>query len=377
MSDEPPFPIPMDLGEASETVATIERELLSGRVPRGRKPLRDAITLFRRNGRAPDAVRALGLLAEMEYRRGELERALTAARAGLRLGRQQPDEAGVATMLEQLSRLSLAAGEHGRAWEYAQERVRRAAARRLPRELSEALRRAAMIAWGSGNTENAVTAAEQAAEVAEVSGDAEARARAEHALGTILLGSGCPLAAHDHFTEALRLATSRENTIRLHLARGSASMCLGEFDAAARDYRRAQRLARHDENRRLEVETTAAIAAAEAARGHAEHDACRVAKAGNLAERAVRRSKRLRDTLLEKKVGLAREATAHGEAALTPTSLPESPKAAATKLVALATSLESQAVADACCQEVERLATLGREERPYHCDLQLPFTNEE
>ena len=377
MPDEPPFPLPTDLGDAYDTIENMERELLSGRVPRGRKPLRDAITLFRRHGQVLAAVRALELLAEMEHRRGELERALTAARAGLRLARRQPDEAGVDRMLDLLSRLSLAAGDHEHAREFAGEQTRWAAERQGPKEAAAALRRMAMTAWGAGDPEGAITAAEQAVEAAEASGDREVQARAEHALGTILLGSGCPMAAHDHFTQALRLAESRENVIRLLLARGSASLCVGEFDAAARDYRRAQRYARQDENRGLEVEATAALAAAEATRGHAEQDPTRVAKAGNLAARAVRRSRRLRDTLLEKKADLACAATARGEAGLSPSSLPASPKAAATRLVELAQRVESQAIADACCQEVERLATLGREERPYHCDLLLPFTSGE
>jgi len=363
-----------EIEAALQLVENVAQALQTGRAPRGRKPLRDAIRLFRHNGALEHAFRAQCMLAELEYRQGEPVRALTAARAAQRLAEQQSNPDWLDASLELLARLTAASGQPAKAQVYAVDRVRRARKRGEAHATVNALLALVRIAWQAGDAETAINTAEEAAEVAQQCDDAEASSRAEQALGSLLLQTGCPCAAYHLFTAALRSTTSADNRIRLLLSRGSASMCMGNYDSAARDFRRALRETKEHPDQRLEVGTTAALAAAEAARAHEESNEQRLAKATKLAERAARRSRRLRDTQLEHKVGLAQETASRGEAALAGAAvLPRSPRDAAGALVALAKGSNSQVVVDACRREVEWLATLGQQARPYRCAFHVPF----
>jgi len=365
---------PPEIKAALRLVESVAQALLTGRAPRGRKPLRDAIRLFRQSGLLEDAFRGQCLLAELEFRQDELERALTAARAALRLAEQHLNDTWLDASLELLARLNAAAGQHARAQEHARERVQRARRRGEGLTTLSALLELVRISWQAGDTETAIHTAEEAVEEAARSEDAEASSRAEQVLGTLLLRTGCPCAAYHCFTAALRNPASPDSRIRLLLSRGSASMCLGNYDSAARDFRRALRDTKAHPDQRLEVGTTAALAAAEAARGHEESNAARLAKAAKLAERAARRSRRLRDSDLERKVDVAQATAARGEEALAGAAqLPRSPREAAGALVALAKETMSETVVAACRREVEWLATLGQQARPYRCDFHVPF----
>lgn len=373
----PPSPPSPELEAALQLLATIAQTLQAGRVPRGRKPLRDALRLFRQLNRPADAFRAHCLLAELEHRQGELERALVAARAAQRLAEQHPEEPWLGASLELLARLTAASGQHAKAHEYALARVQRARRQGPSAETVDALLALVQIAWQANDAETARRTAEEAVKAARQHGESEALSRAELELGSALLRTGCPCAAAHLFTTALRGPVSQDSRIRLLLSRGSASMCLGNYDSAARDFRRALRETKDHPDQRLEVRTTAALAAVEAARAHAESNTARLAKATKLADRATRRSRRLRDVQLERTVDLAQETAARGEAALSATTaLPQNPQEAAGLLVALARGSESELVVDACRREVEWLATLEQQSQPYHCDFHAPFIPE-
>lgn len=362
------------LETALRTVEATSSALENGQAPRQRKPLRDAVAAFRRAGQLAEATKGLQLLAELEYRRGDLDRALTAARAAYRLARQTGSAQALDTALDLLARFCAAAGNLGKAREHATERVRYATERRDRPQMVEALSRLAQVAWQAEDVDTAVRAAESALEEASESGESTACAKAQRALGLLLLGTGCAHAAGEQFTQALKLPQAPEDRVRLLLARGSGSMCCGSFDSAARDFRRAIREAKTQSDRRLEVEATAALAAAEAALAEAQGNAPRKLRATKLAERAARRSRRLRDAELEWKVVFARQATARGGGALADGApLPGTPREAADALVALAYRLDSITMVDACYREVEWLATLEQQERPYRCDFRLPF----
>jgi tetratricopeptide (TPR) repeat protein len=376
-ADPPSEPAAGSLPEieaALQQVESVAQALQTGRSPRGRKPLRDAIRLFRERDRPADAFRAQLVLAQLEQRQGELERALTAARAAQRLAAQHPEEAWLSQSLELLARLAAEAEQPAKALEYAQRRVERARERGGDAEVVDALRMLVRICWDAGDTEAALRAAEEALAQAQQSGEEEALGRAGGTLGTVLLRTGCPHAAHHYLTDALRCPVSIEERIRLLLSRGSAFMVMGRFDSAARDYRRALRDTRSHPDRRLEVETTAALAAAEAVLGHAECNQGRVERALKLAVRAARRSRSLRDARLERQVDLAHETASRGEAALSSTqTLPGSPREAAGALVERAYGTESEIEVDACRREVERLSTLGHQTPPYRCGFDIPF----
>lgn len=369
-----PLPTAAEIEAAQQVVENIAQALQGGRVPRSRKPLRDAIRLFRQADHSASVFRGHCVLGELEYRQGEIERALTAARAAQRLAEQHPAEPWLDTSLDLLARLHVAQGQHAKAQEYARARVQRARRHSQRPETVEALLALARISWQAADAETAVQAAEEAEEVARQTGDAEALSRAEHALGSALLGTGCPCAAHRYFTSALRSPASQDNRIYLLLSRGSASMCLGNYVSAARDFRRALRETKDHPDQRLGVGSTAALAAAEAALGHEQRNAERLAKATKLADRAARRSRRLRDVQLERTADLAQETASRGEVALAELAeLPRSPREAAGALVQLAQGSESQIVVDACMREVEWLATLAQQSRPYHCNFHVPF----
>jgi tetratricopeptide (TPR) repeat protein len=371
---KPSSQTPTELEAAHQLLEAITQTLQAGRVPRGRKPLRDAIRLFRQLGLSADAFRAHCLLAELEHRQGELERALVAARAAQRLAEQHPEEPWLSASLELLARLTAATGQHEKAQEYALARVQRAQQQGPSTETVDALLARVQIAWQANDAETARRTAEEAVQAARQHGEAEALGRAELELGSALLRTGCPCAAVHLFTTALRGPITPDSRIRLLLSRGSASLCLGNYDSAARDFRRALRETKNHPDQRLEVRTTAALAAVEAARAHAESNAARLAKATKLADRATRRSRRLRDVHLERTADLAQETAARGEAALSETNgLPKNPQEAAGLLVALARGSQSELVVDACRREVEWLATLGQQARPYHCDFHAPF----
>lgn len=359
---------------ALQQVETVAQALQTGRAPRGRKPLRDAIRLFKNLNRPADAFRALLVLAELENRQGEIERALTGARTAQRLAEQHPDEPWLDHSLELLARLLAESGQHEKALEHARQRVQRARTRGRGPETVDALRALTRILWQAGETEEALHSAAEALAEAEECGDAEALARARRALGWMLLTTGCAQAAYHYFTEALRGPISLDDRIHVLLSRGSASMCMGNYDAAARDYRRALRESKAHPDRRLEVETTAAVAAAEAVRGHEERSEERVAKATKLVVRAERRSRPLRDAQLERKVEFAHKTAAHGEAALAEaTALPGSPSEVAKILVKRAYGTQSEIFVDACRREVEWLAKLEHQTPPYHCGFDIPF----
>jgi tetratricopeptide (TPR) repeat protein len=362
-----------NLETALATLETTAAALENGQAPRQRKPLRDAIAAFRRAGRMTEATRGLQLLAELEYRRGDVDRALTAARAAYRLARQTGSEEALDAALDLLARFCAAAGHLGKAREHAAERVRYATERRDRPQMVEALSRLAQVAWQAEDVDTAVRAAESALVQASESGEPQARAKAQRALGLLLLGTGCAHAAGEQFTQALKLHQAPEDRVRLLLARGSGFMCCGSFDSAARDFRRAIREAKTQSDRRLEVEATAALAAAEAALAEAQGNGPRKLRAAKLADRAARRSRRLRDAELEWKVVFARQATARGGALADGAPLPGTPREAADALVALAYRLDSITMVDACYREVEWLATLEQQERPYRCDFRLPF----
>jgi len=362
------------LETAAHTLESTAQALDNGQAPRQRKPLRDAIATFRRAGQMGEATRGLELLAELEYRRGDLPRALTAARAMYRLARQTGSAASLDAALDLLARLCAAAGYVSQARAHATERVRYATERHDRPRMVEALSRLAQVAWQAADVDTAVRAAESALEQASESGELQACAKAQRALGLVLLGTGCAHAAGEQFTRALKIPQAPEDRVRLLLARGSGFMCCGSFDSAARDFRRAIREAKTQSDRRLEVQATAALAAAEAALADAEGNGPRKLRAAKLAERAARRSRRLRDADLEGKVVFARQAASRGEGALMEGApLPGTPREAADALVALAYRLDSITMADACYREVEWLATLEQQEKPYRCDFRLPF----
>lgn len=359
---------------ARQTVEAIKIALEQGLAPRQRKPLRDAIATFRRAGSIIEASTAQLLLAELEYRRGELERALTAARAAYRLARQTASLPALDASLDMLARLCAAAGNYGKAREHATELVNHATQQKDCRRMVDALGRLAQVALKEEDVEAAVAAAEAAVDEACQRGETEVCAQARRALGVLLLGTGCAHAAGEQFTRALKMPQAPEDRVRLLLARGSGSMCCGEYESAARDFRRAIREAKTQSDRRLEVEATAALAAAEAALADTQDNGNRRARAAKLAERAVRRSRRLRDMELEGKVVFARKAATRGVDALADGApLPGTPREAADALVQLAYRTDSLTMADACYQEVEWLSTLEQQERPYRCDFRLPF----
>lgn len=378
LSEPTPGSLP-EIDAALQQVESVAQALQSGRAPRGRKPLRDAIRLFRERDRPADAFRAQLVLAQLEQRQGDLERALTAARAAQRLAAQRlaaqhPQEEWLSQSLELLARLAADAGQPAKALEYARRRVERARERDGGAEVVDALRMLARICWDAGDADAALRAAEEALTEAQQSGDEELLGRAGGTLGSVLLRTGCPQAAHQYFSDALRCPVSIDERIRLLLSRGSASMVMGRYDSAARDYRRALRETRSHPDRRLEVETTAALAAAEAALGHAERNQGRVERAVKLAGRAARRSRALRDARLERQVDLAQQTASRGEAALSSTrALPGSPREAAGALVERAYGTESEIEVDAYRREVEWLSTLGHQAPPYRCGFDIPF----
>lgn len=375
-NQEAPFSLssPSNLETARRTVEAIRIALENGVAPRQRKPLRDAIATFRRSGRVAEAAEGQLLLAELEYRRGEVERALTAARAAYRLARQTGTATALDASLDLLARLCAAAGNYGKARQHATELVNHATERQDCHQKVVALSRLAQIAWQQEDLEAAIRAAETAVEEASANGETEATAEARRELGVLLLSAGCAHAATEQFTLALKIPQSIESRVRLYLARGSGAMCRGEYASAARDFRKAIREAKLQTDRRLEVEATAALAAAEAALADTQNNGNRRARAAKLAERALRRSRRLRDAALVEKAAFARQAANRGEDALAEGApLPGTPREAADALVQLAYRMDSLTVAEACYQEVEWLSTLKQQERPYRCDFRLPF----
>ncbi|HTE19615.1 MAG TPA: hypothetical protein VK689_14705, partial [Armatimonadota bacterium] len=186
----------------------------------------------------------------------------------------------------------------------------------------------------------------------------------------LLLRAGCPAAASDYFTSGIRRTPAADELVPLLQGRGWAWQCLGKPDAAARDFRRALKLARTLTDGRPEVEVLAALAAVESRRARAEDNSARGTRARAMVDRTGRLSRKFRDSHLDRVtpplLAWAESGDADAGAGVPPT-VPEAVQA----LVQLASGTECLPVVDASVREVERLIQLPEGEPPYHCPLSL------
>lgn len=349
-----------DVDGANLAVSDISATMQSGKTPRGRRRLKEAVRVFKAAGQNAEAAGALCLLARLELRSANPEAALTAVRGALRLVRHDGAGPELETTLSLLCRVSARLGEAEQARAHAQERLRVARARHDARAEVDALLQLAATTWAAGDVSRALCLAEDAVEASRKTGPEALTQNAECRLAALLLRAGCATAANRIVT---RLLHGREHSAQhTHplLVRGWTWICLARPDAAARDFRRMVRLAREAGDKRSELEGNAALAAAEGLRGVTEE--ARAERARTLADRVTRQSRRLRDAELEAAVqDLVRVRPAESDSAA-------ARKEAARSLVALAQRTDSLTVSTACLQEVERLNTLAAGEAPYGCN---------
>lgn len=342
-----------ELTEAAAVVSETAAALAAGKLPRGRRGLRKAARVFKEAGRDADTILALQTLALLEIRVENHAAALPHARAALRLARQRQAALDLDESLNLVAQVYSLLGDEERTLAAAREWVRNAEARRDPVATAEARRRLALCTWSAGHQIRAVELADEALEAARSSEASALVGQASRLMATFLMQLGCPTTAAEMLADAVRQTQWPDETVRTLLARGWSLLCQGEAGPAARDFRRARRLAKDLPDRRWDVEAMAALAVAEARRAHPAEDEKALAKALALVERAASRSRRLRDARLERTVAALREALADGAA---PPAVDRA--AAAQELVRLAKESESLTLAMACRREVERLAAL-------------------
>lgn len=350
-------------------VAEIQRALDEGRAPRGARTLQLAARRYQADSRAPDACGVLRTLARLELRRGNDDKALGAARSALRLARkhqiiQEADRAS-----EILSRIHSRLGEHDRAQAQAREWLESARGRGDQIEIAQALRRLALAAWAAGDPAGALGHAAESAEAAREAGAGQLAEQTERTFALMLLHAGCPTTAHRLLTGLIRTDEDPE-AVRMLLARGWASMCLGDPDAGARDFRKARGLARKLKHRLLEIETTATLAVADLARAGSATRAPRPEKSRAALERALSRSGRLKDPDFEQKIQRLHQSQDTQRSGTTQ-GFPGTALEAAHAVVELAKRTDNLTVVDACVLEGRRLRRLAPDQAPYGCDPAL------
>jgi tetratricopeptide (TPR) repeat protein len=335
--------------------------LAAGKAPRARLQLQAAVRKFKEAGSMAEAATAQGLIARLELSRGRETNALRAARAALRLSRPEGGPS-LDESLSLLGRLMSRGSQHDQARQHGQEWLLAARRRGDLTSVLKAQQFLAVVEWRAGSPARALARADAARE--ESTPHAGTRLRSERLLATLLIRAGCPTAASKQLSRLLKDADAAEEALLL-VARGWAWRCLGSFDRAARDFRRAQRLLAERGEPVREVWATAALAAVEARRARETRDEARQARATALAQRVARRAARLRHPDLPSLIE-SLERDMGGDAGA---DLPLDRKAAARALVELGEAIDSIATVDACVMEVERLNALPEGTPAYHCSL--------
>lgn len=349
-------------------IDAIRRALDEGRAPRAARTLQEAARQYQADSRAPDACDAFRLLARLELRRGNDDKALKAARSAERLARRKNLTIDVDRANELLSRIYTQLGEHARAQAQAREWLESARGRQDGTGTAEALRRLALAAWAGGDRGQALTRVAEAAAAARENGAAELTAQSERTFALMLLRAGCPAAAHRLLTELL--PEKRDSAaIPVLVVRGWASMCLGEPGAAARDFREVRALARKAESRVLEIEGTASLAVVDLARAGSAGRAPRAEKSRAALDRALAQSRRFKDPDFEQKIRRLHESSDGRSAPAA--GVPHTPAEAVHALLQLAESTDNLQVVDACMLEGRRLRRLPPDQPPYSCDPAL------
>lgn len=325
----------------------VETALAEGRVPRARRPLKEAARRLTETGDAAAAARAMRLLGLLELRSGDPRRALNAARAGLRMVRADEAE-HCAGMLQLISRICLTAGERERAVDSARRSLKVA---RRESSLAEAQLCLAEAEVELGRLGEAATAAEEALELAQ-SAEGDLQYRSQRVAAQVLLRSGCPTAAARILNGGVDSCADPREQIRILLHRGNSRRVLGRPDQAARDFRAAARIGRELPDRRYEAHSLGALATVELIRAREENNAARAGRAEAALDRAIRIAKRFKDPYLQETLEQLQRIAGN------PPADARDAQSAARELVQLAQETESTLLVDACVAEVERLAAL-------------------
>jgi tetratricopeptide (TPR) repeat protein len=336
----PPETSPKDL------ITQISAALDSGKTPRVRKPLKDAIRVLSASGDHGNAAKALQLLARLEMRVGEPRRALNAVRSAQRQA-QRNGSSGLITGLHLLACIHAALGEdHG-----GQQALRRATSLQgSPADQATSLLVAVHVATAADRLADAADHAQQALDAAEKA--PELLPKAQLRLGQILLEAGCSQAVEPW----ARLAAGAPDpviAIRGLLLRGNNHLTCGRLDPAARYFRAASRLAKNAHDARWEPLSLASLGVVEIQRSR-ENEAAR-----RRADSAVRKSRRLAARLRDRQLNSALE-----QIEVKPGRFP-TPKHAAEHLVRIGGVTESRILVDACIAEVRYLGSLEQDQPPY------------
>lgn len=356
----PDAPTPPD---PLRVVADVLAALEAGRAPRARLPLQVALRELQQSGRVADELLALRTLAHVDLRRGRADVALRAARAALRLARASAGDLDVEQTLQLLALSLREAGRLNEACRIAREWLERARRRHEPIGEIEALRFLALAAWDARDWDDAFFHADDGLEAASRAEVPILVAQAERLLAGLLARAGCLYTAAQRLTPVLRTLQDPHQEFLTRLERGWALMGIGEPDTAARDFRRARRIAGDWEDPRPGILAAAGLALADAVRDGGKRGTAARAALARLERRAIR----YHDARLASIVGTI--AGALDASAVAPV---ESVKEAAARLVTLAQTSTSLLVTDACVIEVAWLAKCASPAAPYNAALYVP-----
>lgn len=356
--------------DATETVRRIDEALELGKLPRGGRPLRQAARTLQAAGTLLAAAGALRTLSRLEMRRGKYRRAIPPARAALRLASRSGAPANTGELLDLLAGLYLRIGELKQAQAYASRWLKQARAAGDRAGVSGALARQASVARAAGSLGAALMLAEEGREAA---GGTERESAAERLLCTLLMEIGCPTTAGERLSRRLSggadSAAPRQEA-RVLLLRGWCRLAVGRAALAARDFRKARRLAAGSSVDGIEAQSLASLAVAELRQAAAAGSAARAVAAFRRADRAVRSARRHRDAELDQRLQtVLREVHRVPDAG-------EDTMVAARTLVEFASRVDSLLVVEACIREVERMSGLAPGAPAYAGTLSYPFLEE-
>jgi tetratricopeptide (TPR) repeat protein len=329
-----------------DLITRISAALESGKTPRMRKPLKDAIRALSASGDHSHAAEALRLLARLEMRVGEPRRALNAVRSAQRQA-QRNGSSGLISGLHLLACIHAALGEN----DGGKRAVRRATSLPgSPADQAASFLVAAHVAASDDRLAEAADHAQQALDAAEKA--PELLPKAHLRLGQILLEVGCSQAVEPR----ARLAAGAPDAtiaVRGLLLRGNNQLTLGRLDTAARHFRAAARLAKTAADGRWEPLSLTALGVVEIHRS-GEHEAAR-----RRADSSLRKSQRLAARLRDRQLNAVLK-----QMELKPGRFP-TPKDAAAHLARIGGETESAILVDACIAEVRYLGSLAPEQPPY------------
>lgn len=366
-ADPNPAPDESAIREATGTVRRIEEALELGRRPRGGRPLRQAARTLQAAGMTAAAIGALRALSLLETRRGKYQHAIGPARAALRLASRHGDAVETGELLDLLAGLYTRLGDLKQAQAHALRWLKQARAGGDRAGVAGALARQALVARAGGDLGSALILAEEGREAA---GGTNHESAAERLLCALLLQAGCPTAAEERLSRRLSAAADsgapREEA-RVLLLRGWCRLAAGRAALAARDFRRARRLAAGASGDGTEAKSLASLSVAESRQAAAGGSAARAVAAFRRADRAARSARRHRDADLDRRLQ-----TVLHEVHRVPDA-GEDTKVAARTLVELATRVDSLLVVEACIREVERMSGLPPGQPAYAGTLSYPF----